>query len=311
MQSESRQFAVPDDFPRLVELKNAYLTDFERTTTEERQRFLLSLRDHDAVGDNRVIVHPDDPNQLIGYMWVWQQTRGRIVYELVIHPDWQGQGLGSQLLQWAIRRAKTLNADYIDAQVDVTNQAEIRFTQKHGFRPLGTYLRMDLLQDTPLPDLVLPDGYELRPYQQVQDIATYAMLMNQGYGDLWGHAKNVPVKEHRKGISNYDPEGIFLLYTTSGEAVGMGSAQLETQTSVQDGSHTNTVNVPGVVPSHRQPDLYRALLLHSLHWVRDGMPAPGNILMDSWGDFDSTVDIFWQIGFTVKKHAVGYRLYLI
>jgi GNAT superfamily N-acetyltransferase len=110
MPPEFRQFAVPDDFPRLVELKNAYLADFGRTTTEERQRFLLSLRDHDAAHDNRVVVHPEDPNWLIGHIWVWQQTQGRIVYDLVIHPDWQQQGLGSQLLQWAKQRAKALNA---------------------------------------------------------------------------------------------------------------------------------------------------------------------------------------------------------
>ena len=310
MSPEFRQFAVPDDFPRLVELKNAYLADFGRTTTEERQRFLLSLRDHDAAADNRVVVHPDNPNQLIGHIWVWQQTVGRIVYDLVIHPQWQRQGLGSHLLEWAMQRARTLNATHIDAQVDVTNLAEIRFTQKHGFRPLGTYLRMNLLPDVPLPDVVLPDDFELRTYQQVQDITTYAMLMNRGYGDLWGHSQNVSEADHAQGLANFDPDGIFLLYTSSGEPVGIGRAQTQTQTNVQDGSHTNSVDVPGIVPSYRHPALYHALLLHSLHWVRDRMPTPGNILLDSWGDFDSTVDTFWQIGFTVEKHAIGYRLYL-
>ena len=106
MQPEIRQFVVPDDFPRLVRLKNAYLAPYGRTTTEDRQRFLLNLRDHDPVQDNRVIVDPHDVNQLIGHIWVWQQTQGRIVYELTIHPDWQRRGLGGLLLQWAIQRAK-------------------------------------------------------------------------------------------------------------------------------------------------------------------------------------------------------------
>ncbi len=310
MQPEARQFSVPDDFPRLVNLKNAYLANFGRSTTEDRQRFLLSLRDHDAVKDNRVIVDPADSDRLIGYIWVWQQTQGRVVYELVIHPDWQRQGLGSQLIQWAVQRAIELKADHMDAQVNVTNPAEIRFVQKHHFRPLGTYLRMQLQPDVMLSSVEWPAGYDVRTYQQVQDLSTYAMLMNQGYGDLWGHARNVAADEHRKGLAHFDPEGIFLLFTKTGEAVGLGRVQLQSQTNVQDGSHSNTVDVPGIIPAHRLPDLYRVLLLHSLHWMRDHMTEPGTIVMDSWGDFDSTVETFWQLGFEVEQHAIGYRLYL-
>ena len=135
-------------------------------------------------------------------------------------------------------------------------------------------------------------------------------MMIQGYGDLWGHNSTTTEEAQAQSLQHFDTDGILLLYAPNGDVVGVGQAQLESQTNVQDGGNAYVVNVPGIVPEHRFPDLYRGLILQGLHWVRANMPDPKPIVMDSWGDLDSTVNVFWELGFSVKQHAIGYRYYL-
>ena len=131
----------------------------------------------------------------------------------------------------------------------------MRFVQKHNFLPLGTYLRLQIMPDDVVAAVEWPADYIVRPYQgKRKTLGIYTMLMTDCYGDLWGHAKHVAEDEHRKGLSRFDTEGIFLLFTNENKAVGMGRAQLTTQINVQDGSRTNTVDVPGIIPAHRHPE---------------------------------------------------------
>ena len=298
-----RLFNFPDDLPALVNLKNDYFKTYqiERVTDEEKQRQLLSYPAHKPNHDNYVATLN---NELIGHIWVWQQTEARSVFDLHVHPNWTRQGIGTELVKWAIERSRQQGSQHLDSQVNVEHSIDIHFLHKQGLRPLGTYLSMELPVTVSLPEYQWSDNYYVKTYAEVDDISLYTQAMNGSYNDLWGHMVNVSEAFIAQSLTYYQPESIFLLFDAKDAIVGMGRILCDVENAKY------VVDAPGIFPQHRSASLYRAILLHSLHVLRNQAKQPTNITMDSWGDFDYTVDLFWSLGFIVNKHILGFRYYL-
>ena len=297
-----RALHYPDDIPALVTLKNTYFeaNNSERRVDEQGQKHFLSYPKHDPEKDNRLAEIDGD---VVGYLWLWQQTAVRSVFDLVVHPAHDHSAIGSPLLQWAVERAREQGSQFVDAQRVIDDTEGISFLRAHGFKPLGTYMGMSLEPTVALPENKLPDGYSVKVYSEVKDIALYTDVMNRSYGDLWGHMSDVTEDVMAESFDEFKPNNIFLLF--HGEAiVGVGRI-------VYDHSRTvYWVDAPGIVPAHRSADVYKALLVYCLHRLRAIMQKSTRIGLHSWGDFDSSVANFWQLGFDCNRHVIGYRYYL-
>jgi GNAT superfamily N-acetyltransferase len=55
--------------------------------------------------------------------------------DMVVRPDQRGNGVGSRLLEHAVRYAKLHGVTRITLLTDQTNEQALRFYQRHGFRP--------------------------------------------------------------------------------------------------------------------------------------------------------------------------------
>jgi len=53
--------------------------------------------------------------------------------DMVIHPDWRNQGIGSELLETALEQCRREGLKRITLLTDADNQAAQRFYRKHGF----------------------------------------------------------------------------------------------------------------------------------------------------------------------------------
>lgn len=300
-----RQLNVPGDLPALVALKNAFFEQrkLNRTTTVERQQQLMTYPGHNAARDNCVAVLDDD-TMLVGHIWLWQQTSLRTTLDITVHPKWAQHGIGQRLLDWAVTRAREHGSAYLDAQYPISLPDEIARVQQNGFQPLGTYLNASLPAAVELPPLDWPAGYTLKPYSDVNDISLYTQAMNRCYGDQWGHMSDVSEDFMAQSFEHYPPQNVFLLFDTEEQVCGVVRVQ------VDEAHAAYAVDAPALTPDHRQPELYRALLLYALHVLRNNQPSPAPISLDSWGDANSSVAAFWQLGFECKYHAIGYRYYL-
>ena len=300
-----RQINVPEDLPALAALKNTYFQDrnLNRTTSAERQQQLMAYPGHDAANDNCLALL-DDGKTLVGHIWLWQQTAQRTVLDLTVHPRWTQHGVGQRLLEWGIRRAREQGSQYLDVQYPIALYEQIALVQQNGFNPLGTYLNASLPASVELPPLDWPEGYMLKPYSEVNDIGLYTQAMNRSYGDQWGHMSDVSEEYMAQSFEHYPPENVFLLFDAQAQICGVVRVQ------VDEANAAYAIDAPGLTPGHRQPELYRALLLYALHVLRNNQPSPAPISLDSWGDANASVATFWQLGFECKYHALGYRYYL-
>lgn len=69
------------------------------------------------------------------------------IHEIVVHPEWQGKGIGTALMQKALNYARERGKKVVELWVGVGNSKAIRFYKKFGFEErgvVGRWLRMTL-----------------------------------------------------------------------------------------------------------------------------------------------------------------------
>jgi N-acetylglutamate synthase-like GNAT family acetyltransferase len=297
----ARAFNPATDFPALVELLNdAAKTDAGSSTTEAEQRGQTESLEQYGFFKQWVILASDDATKLIAYASSYQQNlmTPYTGFVITVHPDYRQDDLDTQLLDVIKRDAKQRQLSYISA-FTVDNHDFQTFLLQQGFRQEGAFrlLTLDVTQLFPVPKI--PSGFTLRTYEQVKDINLLTEITNTGLADLPGHG--VATVESIEKLLETNPNDVtYLLFAANNKVIGsVGVTLRDTQ---------GTVDSPAIVPEHRTPELYKYLVLLGL---RDLTKRGCNqVQMYSWGDYDSTIAAYTELGFKTTIHELGYRLEL-
>lgn len=303
-----RPFAPDADLPRLVRLMAAVeaLDQSGEDVGEERLRDLMGAPGHDPALDRWVAVSPADPDQLVGFGAVWKASAGASAdLDGAIHPAWRRRGLGDQLLDRALTRARALGARAVGAYAGAGNPAAQAFLRAHGFAHVAANTLLRSPSDHPFPSPVFPAGYRLRTYADVADLSVLVDAFNRGFEGLWGH--HLVTAEMVAGwLPEMPADGIFLLFAPDRRVAGICRCERDQRLSARGGVSTAYIDAPGVVPEHRALDLRRPLVLAAIHWLLPQRPV--NIELESWGDAPETLAQYEALGFSIVRQALAYRL---
>jgi ribosomal protein S18 acetylase RimI-like enzyme len=179
-----------------------------------------------------------------------------------------------------------------------------KFLEKHGF-VRGAYTELRINKDVRLPPVVWPYGYTLRPYTEVQDMSILTQAMNLCYIPLWGH-QEVSQDDVASWLPDFDQNGLFLVFSEKGRVIGISRVELSPERSQINGKPTGYIDAPGIVPQHRRLDLYRALVLTGVRWLRD--QGQSLVEMESWGDKLEVLKMYRELGFKDLRQLVCYEL---
>ncbi len=304
-----RPFSPTQDLPRLLSLV-AEVEAADRTGMPGRESISHQLIEpgHDPQGDGWVVEKPANPAELIGWAAIevspeTHTTNGNIL----VHPDWRRQGIGGKLVTRLIDRAGELQASVLRGYAGVGHAPAASFLQNNGFAAQGAYTELRLPAATRLPPVIWPFGYSMRPYAEVQDLATLTQAMNVSYIPLWGHP---PVSEQEMAawLPGFNQQGLFLVFSEKGRVVGISRAEPSPERTAKNGAPTGYIDAPGVVPQHRRLDLYRALVLTGIRWLY----AQGQTIieMESWGDKLEVLKMYRELGFEDLRQFICYQLEL-
>lgn len=278
-------------------------------TSETALQEQLTWRHYEPEHDCWVIEAPGSSQELIGYCSVFAQTPGRSTLSVTIHPAWRRRGLGSILLTKALERARETGAKQVTVYANVHHPAATAFLLRHGFWLVGSSWVLRAPPDLVLKAAQWPAGYTVRSYAQAPQLSTLLEVMNRSYADKWGHAENDQTTTEADVLPwlvSTDHEGMFLVFAPDGRVAGYCRAIPARPTQEPaDADLTDEVDQPGVVPEHRQQQLYRPLVLTALHWLR--AQAPRAILLQSWGDDEQTIASYQDAGFILLQHWQAYR----
>ena len=302
-----RSFNPQDDIPRLLHLRLAVeAVDHEGAdNTEENLRAQLALPGHDPARDRTVALDPADPQTLVGYNLVWLQSGSQVAQaNVIVHPTWRRQGIGSALLEQALAHLRQLGATQAVIYAHQAHPAAGAFLRAHGFQPAGAYTEMRAPADRRLPPVVLPYGYQVRPYTEVQDLAILTQAFNECYQDLPGHHQ-VAQEQMAGYLAEFDPHGLFLVFSEKNRPVGVSRVELSPERSAKNGLPTGYIDSPGIYSPHRRLDLYRALLLTGMKWLQSQGAAL--IELESWGDKQEVLRSYFDLGFHIIRQIITYH----
>ncbi len=168
--------------------------------------------------------------------WVAVTSAGRVVgyEELVdrcahaslrgdgyVHPDFEGQGIGTALLHALEQRAREqMTIAEPGLRVFIRNSMAIedavgrKMHEHEGYRPVRFFWRMERCLDAPPPAPIWPQGVQLRPFDlEAHDNLVY-LAHQEAFRDHWGFVPR-PYEfwqRHMTGSETFDPDLWFIAW---------------------------------------------------------------------------------------------------
>ena len=246
--------------------------------------------------------------KLVGYGVALEQPSERCTIYLVVHPSQRRQGLGSQLLELTLNRARELGSTSILVYANEHNAGSNSFLKHHDFQPVGSSGSLKAPASIEVPAFEFPAGWTLKKYSEVNESHTLLNALNMCYFGMWGHGYNpTPSEEDIKFprfLHYYKPEDILLLYNEKDEVVGICSMKSEGKKD-RDGEISDLLDGPGIIQEHRDKGYQRQMMLAGIQHLRQRERRP--ITLEFWGESKSALESYREIGFEMAYHLITYH----
>lgn len=318
-----RSFDEKKDFPAFIDLltvasqQEGLISTPEELMTEAEHREQAALYTLDLSADRLVMEDPNNPNTLIAVCDVWQMGHNPSAeLMLLVHPDWRKQGLGSKMLEVGVAHAKALKATAIDAFAEPEQTDICKFLEKNKFKVAGMFRNMDISLEDYLPNARFADNQEVLNYTELKGnesdkLELLLKASNDFWGDLWGHkvqldSDKAKAKADLKQyvLNVFLPENMLFLFE---DDVFIAHVKSGVRADADTNEH-GFIDMPGVHPDYRKPELYRELVLMSADLLyKQGCRE---LSIESWGESEATIAVFEDLGFEITFYELGYQLKL-
>ena len=302
-------------FNPLLDLTNLsqMLTEIEsidRDGEDTSEEYLLaSLQWPNYRPDKDVWVAELD-GQLVGYGVALEQPSQRCTLYVAIKHTQRRKGLGSQLLELALERARELASKTILVYANERNTASNLFLKKHGFAAVGSSGAMQLSTSSKIPTFDFQAGFQLKKYSEVNEPRVLLSALNQCYLDMWGHQHNEnPTEEELRSpnfLKYYAADDILLLFDSTNTVCGICSVKSEGKKDGA-GSVSDLLDAPGVVKAYREHGYQRQLVLAGMQHLYEKHSHAHPITLEFWGESEFALNLYRELGFEMLNHYITYH----
>lgn len=241
----------------------------ETSLSEVRNEWLLP--EFDLEKSTRIILTPN--GKVVGYIEVWDidPIPVRIWVWGRVHPDYEGRGIGTFLMDWAEEQARqALNKVPDDLQVTMQSGSFSTYKPAHKlFRDRGMEtIRHFYTMATDLESLTiepkLPNGLQVRSMKGEEELGDVIWAIRDAFQDHWGYVEQPFEEEYQRWHhrnrhdKKFDPS-LWFLAIDGDEIAGLSLCK---ETSNED-PNMGWIDVLGVRRPWRKRGLGLALLHHS------------------------------------------------
>jgi mycothiol synthase len=162
---------------------------------EEDVGSVLELSYFDAPRDGRLLWSPDGELVASGTVVCTPSARQwRIGLSGTVRPSWRGRGIGTALVKWQVERGLEVAAErlreavlpaWLEVEAPEEDTSRNALFAEHGFSPVRYYLEMRRPLAEPIPDVAVPRGLSLVPFDPARDAAVRD-AHNEAFLDHWG-----------------------------------------------------------------------------------------------------------------------------
>jgi len=265
--------ATMDDLKSAVELFNQcsihMIGKNEASVSDVRAEWLLP--DFDLENSTRIAL--DSSGRLVGYVEVWDIDEVPVDIWVWgrVHPDYEGQGIGTALMNWAEKRARQAVKSVPDG-IKVAMRSGIfsdyepglELLENRHMQPIRHFFTMavELEQKPPIPRW--PEGITVRPMSGTDEARKVIGAVRDAFRDHWGYVEQPFEQELERWVhfmkheENFDPR-LWYLAMDGNEIAGIS---LCTKQSRQD-PEMAWISTLGVRRPWRRQGLGLALLHYS------------------------------------------------
>ena len=274
-------------------------------TSEEYLRASLAWPNYRPAQDVWVA---EADGKLVGYAVALEQPSQSCTVYVVVHPSQRRKGLGSQLLEWTLNRARELGSKSILVYATEHNRASNLFLKQHQFQQVGSSGAMKLNTEVEHPLAQFPKGFTLKKYSAVNDPLILLKALDDCYWGMWGHQhSDHRTEEERKSpqfLHYYDPDDILLLFDEKNSIFGICSLKSQGKQEA-NGQLSDLLDGPGIIQEYREKGYQRPLVVAGIRHLRQKGKHP--IILEFWGDNENALNIYRSLGFEMVNRYIAYH----
>jgi len=273
--------------------------------------------DLDLNADTRVIFNAEGRPVALGELWRLSDPPVHPSFWGRVDPDWEGQGLGSALLEWARLRALQATADVPENQRITLRAAALLgydpaadLFAGAGMQRLRSSWEMVIDLDQPPAAPRWPEGIRVRTFSFPAEMEAVYNAEQEIFQDHWGFLPGgdergfARWRHHVFEMRPFDP-ALWYLAFDGARIVGIALCRPYAERDPRMG----WISSLGVVREWRRRSLGRALLQHAFtEFHRRGMPRAG-LGVDS-NNLTGAAQLYSQAGMQVLREFQTYELEL-
>lgn len=246
--------------------------------------------------------------ELVGYAAALEQPSRRCTIYAVVHPAHRRKGVGSQLIDFTLKRAREIGSQHILVYANEHNEAANLFLKRHRFQQVGSSGIMGAPAMLEVPPYEFPTGFTLKRYSELNEPRILLEALNICYLGMWGHQHNDKRSEEElrspRFLKYYDADDILLLFDEKDSVVGICSLKSEARRD-EEGNAADLLDAPGLIQEHREQGYQRGLVLAGIqHLSRKGTRP---ITLEFWGDNENALNLYRELGFEMAHHYLAYH----
>ena len=246
--------------------------------------------------------------KLVGYGVAFEQPSQQCTLYLVVHPSQRRKGLGSQLLDLVLGRAREFGSTSLLIYSSEHNKVSRSFLEHRGFTFVGTSGGMIAPANLEVPPFEFPAGFTLKHFSELNDLYILAVALMDCYHGMWGHNHSEKASADNPNVarflSYYGAYNILLLFDGENDVTGICSVKSEGAND-ENGNPLDILDAPGVIQKFRADGLQRPLVLAGLHRLREqGQRA---VKLEFWGEDENSLDLYRTLGFEMSQQYVAYH----
>jgi mycothiol synthase len=231
-----------------------------------------------------------------------------------IDPAVRGRGLGRAILrhQEDRLRAATIAADAPDgprryrAVNAETETGGIDLVESVGYRHVRTFFEMERSLEGDLPDVPLPDGFEVRPFNDEATARLALAAINEGFRDHWAHCE-MTEDDVAETLGRPDQDiGLWMVAWQGDEIAGVVVPMVLASENAITGRRHGWLDIAATRRPWRGRGLASALFARSMAALRErGMTTVG-LGVDS-ENVTGALGIYERLGFAVVQRFFVYE----
>jgi len=246
--------------------------------------------------------------KLVGYGVALEQPSRQCTIYVVAHPSQRRKGLGSQLLELALNRAREFGSQNILAYANEHNEASNLFLKHRQFQQVGSSGALKAPATIEVPAFEFPAGFTLKRYSEVNEPRVLLKALNVCYAGMWGHQHNDnPTEDELKSprfLNYYDADDILLLFDKNDSIFGICSLKSGGKKN-EAGEASDLLDGPGIVQEYREQGYQRQLALAGIQRLHKKGMRP--ITLEFWGDNENALNIYRELGFELVNRFLAYN----